>query len=126
MSGAAMIPDSPARGGLRPAIRGGIIAAGRGLAFCGLLLAGFGLLLVPLLAPFLIVLGTGLVFSGNATEHHQRLPFGILVILVGLGIGRLLIPAGLLAMRPAGHPDQAAGRRVVRAGPLDARTGRAG
>ena len=100
MSGAAMIPGSPmSRNGLRLGIRGGIIAAGRGLAFCGLMLAGFGLLLAPLLAPFLVVLGTGLLSSGNAMEHRQRLPLGILVILAGLGIGRFLVPAALLAMR---------------------------
>jgi signal transduction histidine kinase len=63
------------------------------------MLAGFGLLLAPLLAPFLVVLGTGLLSSGNAMEHRQRLPLGILVILAGLAIGRFLIPAALLAMR---------------------------
>jgi signal transduction histidine kinase len=100
MSGAAMIPGSPvSRNGIRPGIRGGIIDARRGLAFCGLMLAGLGLLLVLLLTPFLIVLGTALLFSGNAMEHRQRLPLGILVILAGLGIGRFLVPAALLAMR---------------------------
>jgi signal transduction histidine kinase len=95
-----MIPGSPARpGGLRPGIRGGIIAAGRGLAFCGLMLAGLGLLLVPLLALFLVALGAGFPLSGNGMEHSQRLPLGILVILAGLGIGRFLVPAALLAMR---------------------------
>ncbi len=63
------------------------------------MLAGFGLLLVPLLALFLIALGSGILFSGNGMERRQRMPLGVLVILAGLGIGRIFVPGALLAMR---------------------------
>jgi signal transduction histidine kinase len=99
MSGTAMIPDPPAlRSGPRPGIRGGIIACGRGLALGGLMLAGLGLLLVPLLSLFLLGLGTGVALV-DGLPGAQRIGLGLLLILGGLVIGRFLVPSALVAMR---------------------------
>jgi signal transduction histidine kinase len=99
MNGTAMIPDPPGvRSGPRPAIRGGIIACGRGLALGGLMLAGLGLLLVPLLALFLVGFGTGVALL-DGLPGIQRIGLGLLLIVAGLVIGRFLVPSALLAMR---------------------------
>jgi signal transduction histidine kinase len=100
MNGTAMIPDPPAvRSGPRPGFRGGIIACGRGLALGGLMLAGLGLLLVPLLALFLLGLGSGILIVGNGMGPSRRMLLALLVILAGVVMGRFFVPAALLAMR---------------------------
>jgi hypothetical protein len=100
MSGTATIPGSPSqRSTPRLGVRGGIIAAGRGLAFGGLTLAGLGLLLVPVIALFLLGLGAGVVIDATALPGIQHATLGVLLILGGLFTGRFLVPSALLAMR---------------------------
>jgi len=77
----------------------GLVAAARGLAFCGLMLAGLGLLLVLLAALGLTALGAGLLIIGNGGPRDQRALLVVLVLAAGLGIGRFYGPAALLAMR---------------------------
>jgi hypothetical protein len=100
MSGTVMIPGSPShRSAQRPGVRGDIIAAGRGLAFGGLMLAGLGLLLVPVIALILVGLGAGVVIDATALPGIQRAVLGLLLILTGLLMGRLLMLGVLLAVR---------------------------
>ncbi|MGA2830472.1 MAG: histidine kinase [Streptosporangiaceae bacterium] len=100
MSGTVMIPGSPShRSAQRPGVRGDIIAAGRGLAFGGLMLAGLGLLLVPVIALILVGLGAGVVIGATALPGIQRAVLGLLLILTGLLMGRLLMLSVLLAVR---------------------------
>ncbi len=114
MSG-AMTPDSPARRTVRrPGIGVGIIASARGLAFCGLMLAATGLLLVLAAAAVLTGLGVGILIVGNGAPTGQRVLLGLLVTGAGLGIGWFGIPAALLALRLAGRSHPAAGVGVVR------------
>jgi signal transduction histidine kinase len=78
----------------------GLVAAARGLAFFGLMLAGLGLLLVWLSALGLTALGAGVLIVGNGSHHgSQRLALALLVLAAGLGIGRFFGPATLVAMR---------------------------
>jgi signal transduction histidine kinase len=99
MRGTAMTPRAPAwRDKLRPGIDGGIVAVGRGWALCGLMLAGFGLLLVPLLVLFLGVLGVYGVLSGGPHEL-RNVYLSLSVWSAGLAAGRYGIPAALMAVR---------------------------
>jgi signal transduction histidine kinase len=71
----------------------------RGLALAGLMLAEAAMLLIPVGAVFLIAFGLGHLGIGGTMDrgHQTLLPF--LVIAAGLGIGRLFVPSGLLALR---------------------------
>ena len=90
------------------------MAAARGLAFFGLMLAGLGLLLVLLTALGLTALGAGILIVGNGGPHDQRVLLSLLLLAAGLGIGRFLWPAAPAGPAAAGRPDQAAGWPVVR------------
>jgi signal transduction histidine kinase len=106
MSG-AMAPDSPARRTMRrPGIGAGIAASARGLAFCGLMLAATGLLLVLAAAAVLTGLGVGILIVGNGAPTGQRVLLGLLVTGAGLGIGWFGIPAALLALRRLAGPTR--------------------
>ena len=105
MNGGTATPVGPVQGnGPRLGIRAGIIAAGRGLACCGLMLAGVALLLAFVLSVALVMtwLGVVLLLSHN---HHTgpaeglQLILALAVILAGLGLGVLLLPVVLLGMR---------------------------
>jgi signal transduction histidine kinase len=110
MSSAAPAPGTPAPGPPHtpvswrppPWIGEGGIAAVRGLAFCGLALAGAGLLLA-LVAVAAALAGIGLVFFVG--YHHRLLPPGPRVILgsaaacAWIGGSRLVVPRILLAIR---------------------------
>ncbi len=111
MSGTAMIPESQRqRGPLRWSAGGGIIAVFRGLALSGPMLAGLLLLLVPLMAVFLTAVGAGVLIVGNGASRDHRLLTGLALLAAGLGIGRLFVPAALLALRrPANQIRRLAG-----------------
>ena len=111
MSGTAMIPESQGRRGtLRWSAGGGIIGVFRGLALSGLMLAGLLLLLVPLVAVILTAVGAGVLIVGNGAVPDHRFLTGLALLAAGLGIGRFLVPAALLALRLAGQPGPTAGR----------------
>ena len=100
MSGTAMIPETQGRRGtLRWSAGGGIIGVFRGLALSGLTLAGLVLLLVPLLAVILTAVGAGVLVVGNGAVPDHRFLTGLALLAAGLGIGRFLVPAALLALR---------------------------
>jgi signal transduction histidine kinase len=90
---------SPQRGRPQLSPVASLVAAARGLAFFGLMLAGLGLLLVPLVAVGLVALGAGIITVGNGGPRDQRVLLSVLAIGAGLGIGRLLVPGALLAIR---------------------------
>jgi signal transduction histidine kinase len=95
-----MVTAMPARRS-RPqlGLGAGLTAAARGVAFCALMLAGFGLLAVWLAALGLVALGAGVLIVGNGSEPTHRLVLVVLLISGGLIIGRFLGPPALLAMR---------------------------
>ena len=100
MSGTAMIPESQRqRGPLRWSAGGGIIGVFRGLALSGPMLAGLFLLLVPLVAVILTAVGAGVLVVGNGPVPDHRFLTGLALLAAGLGIGRFLVPAALLALR---------------------------
>ena len=95
-------PDSRLpRGGPRSGIAAGIVAAGRGLALCGLMLAGVGLLVALAVALALSGLGILLYIKtyGSGPRLLLRVAVALAVTLAGLGVSRVFIPRILLAMR---------------------------
>ena len=76
----------------------GVLAASRGLAFAGLMLVGLGLILVLLASLGLTALGAGVLIVGNG-NRGSHLSLALLVLVAGLGIGRFLGPATLVAIR---------------------------
>ncbi len=105
MNGGTATPGSPVqRNGPRLGIRTGAVAAGRGLAFCGLMLAGAALLLAFVLSVALIMTWLGVVLllshmHDTGSGESLRLILGLAMTLAGLGLGVLLLPAVLLGMR---------------------------
>ncbi len=93
------VPISARRGGPRFGLEAGLVAAARGLAFTGLMLAGLGLLVVILAAVGLVALGAGVIIVGNGGPRDQRVLLGLLVLGAGLGLGRFCVPAALLGIR---------------------------
>ena len=120
MNGGAVTPVGPVQGnGPRLGIRAGIIAACRGLACCGLMLAGVALLLAFVLSVALVMTWLGVVLLLSHNRHTGpaeglQLILALAVIVAGLGLGVLLLPARAAGDAAAGQPDQAAGRAVVR------------
>jgi signal transduction histidine kinase len=90
---------SPGRGRLRFGLGPGLVAAGRGLAFAGVALAGLVQLLVVLAAPVFIALGAGMLIVGNGGNSKQRMLLTLVLLLTGLGIGYFGLPAALLGLR---------------------------
>ena len=105
---------SPRRTRPRFGPQAGLVAATRGVAFTGLMLAGLGLLIVIVGAVFLTALGAGALIVGNGGPRDQRVLLALVVLGAGLGLGRFAVPPALLGIRAAGPPDQAAGRGLVR------------
>src|SRR5260370_41858390 len=94
------VPLSPRR--TRPRFGPGacLVAAARGLAFTGLMLAGLGLLVVALGTAGLTVLGLwALILGAESRESGQKVPLALLVIGAGLLAGRFLLPPALLGIR---------------------------
>jgi signal transduction histidine kinase len=77
----------------------GVAAAFRGLAFAGLMLAGVTLLLVLIASVVLIALGVGILVVGNGMGPAKRTLLALLILGVGLGIGRFFVPSVLVALR---------------------------
>ena len=92
--GAGVVRDRPRYG-----IGAGLVASARGLAFCGLMLAGVGLLLVLVATAVLTGLGFGILIVGNGASPGQRIGLALVLIAAGLGVGRFFIPGTLLATR---------------------------
>jgi signal transduction histidine kinase len=101
MSAATTPVSRGPRGRPRFGARAGIVASARGLAFCGLMLAGAGLLLALAVALALNGLGILLLMRtyGTGPRLVLRVIVALAVTLVWLGVSRILIPRILLAVR---------------------------
>ena len=87
------------RGRPRLGLLTGLVAAARGLAFAGLMLAELGLLVVLVTAAGLTALGFALLTADSRASGAQRALLGLLVIGAGLGLGWFAGPGTLTAMR---------------------------
>jgi signal transduction histidine kinase len=87
------------RGRPRQGLVAGLVAAARGLAFAGLMLAELGLLAVLLAAAGLTALGCGILVVGNGASGTQRALLGLLLTGAGLGLGWFAAPGALTALR---------------------------
>ena len=99
---AAMTPVTRVPGGRpRSGIGTGIVASGRGLALCGLMLAGVGLLVAFAVTLALNGLGILLLMEtyGTGPRLILRVAAALVATLIWLGISRVFIPRILLAMR---------------------------
>jgi signal transduction histidine kinase len=84
----------------RLGLAAGLTAATRGLGFCGIMLAGLGLLLAVLAPLGLIVVSVSLAIRDQGEPHAERsLVLMVVVIAVVLGLGRYLVSAVLVGMR---------------------------
>ena len=90
---------SPQRTRPRFGPQAGVVAATRGVAFTGLMLAGLGLLIVIAGAVFLTALGAGVLIVGNGGPRDQRVLLALVVLGAGLGLGRFAVPTALLGIR---------------------------
>ena len=90
---------SPPRTRPRFGPHAGLVAATRGVAFTGLMLAGLGLLIVIAGAVFLTALGAGVLIVGNGGPRDQRVLLALVVIGAGLGLGQFAVPPALLGIR---------------------------
>ena len=90
---------SPPRTRPRFGPQAGLMAATRGVAFAGLMLAGLGLLIVIAGALFLTALGAGGLVVGNGGPRDQRVLLALVVLGTGLGLARFAVPAALLGVR---------------------------
>jgi signal transduction histidine kinase len=90
---------SPRRTRPRFGPQAGLVAATRGVAFTGLMLAGLGLLIVIVGALFLTALGAGVLIVGNGGPRDQRVLLALVVLGAGLGLGRFAVPPALLGIR---------------------------
>src|SRR6266571_1000384 len=93
------VPIAARRGRPRFGLGAGLVAAARGLAFAGLMLAGLGPLVMILAAVGLTALGAGVLIVGNGGPRDQRVLVALLLLGSGLGIGRALLPDALLGVR---------------------------
>jgi signal transduction histidine kinase len=91
--------SQPARSRPRLTPAAGLAAAFQGVAFAVLMLAGLGLLLVMLASVFLTALGFGVLALAGALPGDQRILLALLLVGAGLGIGRFIVPATLVALR---------------------------
>src|ERR1035441_2568788 len=98
--GDAMATSTPVqRGKPRLGLVAGLVAAARGLAFAGLMLAELGLLAVLLAAVGLTALGCGILVVGNGASGTQQALLGLLLTGAGLGLGWFAAPGTLTAVR---------------------------
>ena len=95
---ATAVPARRGRPRLGPAE--GLTAAARGLAFCGLMLAGVGLVLAVLAALGLAALSVALLVQDQGHPHAERaLVLVVLVAAAGLVFGRIFAWAVLAGLR---------------------------
>jgi signal transduction histidine kinase len=91
--------SQPVRSRPRLTPAAGLAAAFQGVAFAVLMLAGLGLLLVILASVFLTALGFGVLALAGGLPGDQRILLALLLVGAGLGIGRFIVPATLVALR---------------------------
>ena len=91
--------SQPVRSRPRLTPAAGLAAAFQGVAFAVLMLAGLGLLLVMLASVFLTALGFGVLALAGGLPGDQRMLLALLLVGAGLGIGRFIVPATLVALR---------------------------
>ena len=75
------------------------MAATRGVAFTGLMLAGLGLLIVIAGAVFLTALGAAVLIVGNRGPQDSHMLLALVVLGTGLGLARFAAPPALLGIR---------------------------
>ena len=90
---------SPRRTRPRFGAQAGLVAATRGVAFAGLMLAGLGLLIVIVSGLFFTALGAGVLIAGNGGPRDQRVLLALLAVGTGLGLLRFALPPALLGIR---------------------------
>jgi len=91
--------SQPVRSRPRLTPAAGLAAAFQGVALAVLMLAGLGLLLVMLASVFLTALGFGVLALAGGLPGDQRILLALLLVGAGLGIGRFIVPATLVALR---------------------------
>ena len=90
---------SPRRTRPRFGPQAGLVAATRGVAFTGLMLAGLGLLIVIAGAVFFTALGVAALIVGNRGPQDSHMLLALVVLGAGLGLGRFAVPPALLGIR---------------------------
>jgi signal transduction histidine kinase len=90
---------SPRRTRPRFGPQAGLVAATRGVAFAGLMLAGLGLLIVIAGGLFFTALGAGVLIAGGGGPRDQRVLLALLTVGTGLGLLRFALPPALLGIR---------------------------
>jgi signal transduction histidine kinase len=90
---------SPRRTRPRFGPQAGLVAATRGVAFAGLMLAGLGLLIVIAGGLFFTALGAGVLIVGGGGPRDQRVLLALLTVGTGLGLLRFALPPALLGIR---------------------------
>ena len=90
---------SPPRTRPRFGPQAGLVAATRGVAFTGLMLAGLGLLIVIVGAVFFTALGAAALIVGNRGPQDSHMLLALVVLGTGLGLARFAVPPALLGIR---------------------------
>jgi len=90
---------SPPRTRPRFGPQAGLVAATRGVAFTGLMLAGLGLLIVIVGANFLTALGVAALIVGNRGPQDSHTLLALVVLGTGLGLARFAVLPALLGIR---------------------------
>jgi signal transduction histidine kinase len=90
---------SPRRARPRFGPQAGLVAATRGVAFTGLMLAGLGLLIVMVGAVFFTALGAAALIAGNRGPQDSHMLLALVVLGAGLGLARFAVPYTLLGVR---------------------------
>ena len=90
---------SPRRTRPRFGPQAGLVAATRGVAFTGLMLAGLGLLIVIVGAVFFTALGVAALIVGNRGPQDSHMLLALVVLGTGLGLARFAVPYALLGVR---------------------------
>ena len=90
---------SPPRTRPRFGPQAGLVAATRGVAFAGLMLAGFGLLIVIVGGVFLIAMGAAVLIMGNGRPQDGHVLLALVGLGAGLGLIRFAVPYALLGVR---------------------------
>ena len=90
---------SPPRTRPRFGPQAGLMAATRGVAFAGLMLAGLGLLIVIVGALFFTALGVAALIVANRGPQDSHMLLALVVLGTGLGLARFAVPYALLGVR---------------------------
>ena len=90
---------SPQRTRPRFGVQAGLVAATRGVAFAGLMLAGLGLLIVIAGANFFTALGVAALIVGNRGPQDSHMLLALVVLGAGLGLARFAVLPALLGIR---------------------------